>query len=132
MLVQQYPHQIEADLAYRGIDLGWWHRGALDEDGAPRLSSRKLLVLLDELPDTSSYKTALRDGQWPTWQRMLQTVANETSLNRAAKYAGSDDAYDPMIWVDPVEARQRAEKAHAEKAAHEEAQKQMYDSLGWT
>lgn len=130
--VQQYPRQIEADLRFRGIKLSWWHRGTTDDEGVPLLSSRALLVLTDELPDSSGYKTALRDGNWPTWQRMLKTLTNETVLGRAAQYADSDDEYQPMIWQDPVEARERAEAEAATQALHEEAQQQMYNRFGWT
>lgn len=130
--IKHWPTQIEADLAYRGVDVGWWHRGTLDPDGLPRLSSRRLLVLLDELPDHSAYKTALRGGNWPIWMRMLKTLTNETSLHRAGLYAGGDDAYEPLLFIDPIEALERAEQAHATAELAQEAGKHLYHRFGWS
>lgn len=130
--IRQWPNEIEADLAFRGIDIGWWHRNTLTGEGVPRLSSRRLLLLLDELPETSAYKTMLRDGQWPLWQRMLKTLTNETSLHRAGLYAGGDASYEPMVYVDPIEQRERAEEAQAVQEFHAEAEAQLYNRFGWT
>jgi hypothetical protein len=104
------PNQIEADLAFRGIDIGWWHRLTLDEGGAPKLSSRRLLALLDGLPEDSAYQTARRDGQWPTWQRMLKEIHKESALMRASKFADSDDPElsKYTMFLDPIEGLEAA------------------------
>ena len=47
-----FPREIECDLSlYHHIDIGEWHVG--------NLSSRKLLALLDGLPDESWYKLSV-------------------------------------------------------------------------
>lgn len=49
-----FPRQIRADLRahYHGVDIGQWHRG--------EMNSAELIDLLEELPDASRYKGALR------------------------------------------------------------------------
>lgn len=48
-----FSREIESDLSlYHHIDIGDWHEG--------RISSRKLLVLTDGLPEDSWYKTSGR------------------------------------------------------------------------
>ena len=48
-----FPREIEHDLSlYHDRDIGDWHEG--------RMTSRKLLVLLDGLPDDSWYKLSAR------------------------------------------------------------------------
>lgn len=130
--IKHWPTEIEADLSFRDIDLSWWHRLTVDGDGVPRLSSRRLLVLVDQLPESSAYKTALREGQWPVWQCMLKTLTNETALHRAGLYAGGDNAYVPMVYVDPVESRERAEEAEAITELKKEAEAHLYNRFGWT
>lgn len=47
-----FPREIEADLSlYHHIDIGDWHEG--------RVSSRKLITLLDGLPSDSWYKLSV-------------------------------------------------------------------------
>ena len=124
--IRNWPNQIESDLQrYYQLNIADWHQGAM--------SSRRLLALLEGLPEESAYKTAFeRDGQWPVWQQMLKTVANETTLHRASLYAGGDNAYDVQVYLDPLEQRQRMEEAMAEQEFREEATSELYGSLGWT
>lgn len=123
--IRNWPNQIEADLArYYQLDVADWHQG--------RMSSRKLLVLLQHLPDESEYKTEFeRDGQWPISMQMLKAVANETTLHRASLYAGGENAYSPQVFLDPHEQRERLEEAIAEEI-NKEATSSMYGSLGWS
>jgi hypothetical protein len=124
--VRSWPHQIEADLArYYHLDIADWHTGVM--------TSRRLLALLEQLPDDSVYKTAFeRDGQWPVWMQMLKTVANETSMHRASLYAGGDNAYDVQVFVDPIEQKQRLQEALEEHQFHQEATSELYEKIGWT
>lgn len=51
-----FPREIESDLSlYHGIDIGEWHEG--------RLSSRRMLVLLDGLPPDCWYKCSVTQFQ---------------------------------------------------------------------
>lgn len=124
--LRNWPHEIEADLArYYHLDIADWHQGGM--------SSRRLLALLEQLPDDSAYKTVFeRAGQWPVWQQMLKTVANETSLHRASLYAGGDNSYDVQVFLDPLEQQERADEAAAEQQFHMEATSELYENLGWT
>lgn len=124
--LRRWPKQIEADLQreYR-IDIADWYRGDM--------SSRRLLVLLDELSENSGYKREFeRDGNWPVWQQMLKHLTNETSLNRAGKYAGGDNAYEPTVYIDPREQREKIEEVVEETELKQEAQKELHKHWGWT
>lgn len=72
----QYPSEIEADLKFRGIDIGAWHRLDRDAHGCPILSSRLLLVLLEELDEDSSFKKARSSSGWSERQHMMAETAN--------------------------------------------------------
>ena len=124
--VRNWPNQIEADLQhYYRLDIADWHTG--------KLSSRRMLALLEHLPEDSAYKTAFeRDGQWPVWKQMLKTVANETTLHRASLYAGGENAYDVQVYLDPLEQQQRIEELIEEQEFREEATSNLYGSLGWS
>lgn len=88
------------------------------------MSSRLLLVLLKELPDSSAFKRdSVRGGNWPVWLQLLKHLTNEMSLNRAAKYVGSDNEYIPTLYADPIERTERAKEA-AELLAELEDHKQ--------
>lgn len=124
--IRLWPREIEADLhRYYRLDVADWHDGAL--------TSRKLLVLLDQLPDESRFKTEFeRDGNWPVWQQMLKDLHNETALHRAGLYAGGDNAYSPTTYLDPLEMRERIAAAEAEQELHEMGEKDLHESLGWS
>lgn len=107
LLWRQHPAAIEADLADRGHDIFDWHSG--------KMSSRKLLVLLEHAPETGPYKTALRDGNWPEWVKILANIHKELALYRAAKYVGGPNEYIPNVFLDPIERVDRFNEAQQEQ-----------------
>lgn len=121
----RYPNEIEADLRFRGVDIRDWHQGAVDDRGCLKLSSRLLLNLVYRLPESSEFKTTAapplgRDGDWTELQRMVAHLTNETSANRASKYAGGENEYQYTVFMSPVERRERAEEAEAEMGFQED------------
>lgn len=117
----RYPSEIEADFErfYPRLNLADWHRGTVDNLGCLMLSSRKLLTLIYRLPESSEFKTHApqpfgRGGNWTEFQQILAHIANETSADRASKYAGTEHEYEYTVFLDPVERRERAEEAEAE------------------
>jgi hypothetical protein len=83
--MRQFPREIEADLLFRGVDIEDWHQG--------RMSSRRLLALIDALPDDSAYLRERRDGDWSEREYMWAVLVNEIKLLRAeqaAIHAGHD------------------------------------------
>lgn len=126
--IRHWPKEIEADLQREyGLDITDWHRDV------PTLSSRKLLVLLDELGQDSSFRREHdREGNWPMWMQMLKHLTNETSLHRASQYAGGDNAYNPTVFMDPIEVQERIEEAMADKTFRERTSGKLYSQLGWT
>lgn len=120
---RQHPTEIEAELADRGHNIMDWHRGVM--------SSRKLLVLLRHPRENGPYMAALRDGGWSTQTKMLAEIHKELALYRASKYAGGENEYSPMVFVDPLEAKQQAEEAEQVSVFREEAETDVFTGLGW-
>lgn len=115
---------IEAHLAFRGINIADWHQGTVDERGRPILSSRRLLTLLEHIPEVG--------GRWPVALRIAKDTHKEVALHRAALYAGGPNEYVPDLYLDPVQARELVEQAEIEQHEIEEATDDLFDSLGFT
>lgn len=124
--IRLWPREIEADLQREyHVDIAEWWRG--------EVTSRRVLVLLDQLSESSGYKREYeRDGNWPLWQQMLKDLHNETALHRAGLYAGGDNSYEPMMYVDPAEMRKRIAEAQELAEFHEQAESELYGNLGWS
>ncbi len=93
------------------------------------MSSRRLLVLLRHAPEIGPYKTALRDGDWPEFTKILAELHKETAMNRAAKYAGGKHEYQPTVFLSPVERREVAEEAAEQEEFTEEARESLFSDL---
>jgi hypothetical protein len=91
------------------------------------LSSRRLLVLLEKLPDSSEFKKwAVRNGDWSDEQKMLQLAANEISKFRASYHAAKfQDGYEPTVWMSPGEVREMRD----EEAVGQELEKDLLGQL---
>jgi len=107
---------MEAYLAFRGIDIGDWHRGTM--------SSRKLLVLCEHIPELG--------GRWTTQLRVIKEAHKELALHRASLYVGGPNEYVPRLFLDPPEVREMADKAQAEDEFTEQVTDEMFNSLGFT
>lgn len=90
--LKRWPKQIESDLKFDRSILRDWHRGARDERGRLKVSSRELLAILEYLPDKGAFKMALhgREGDWPEDIQILAKIHEELSLYHAWKY-GKDE-----------------------------------------
>lgn len=135
----RWPEELETDLlVHYNLDIGLWHRLTINPDtGAPYLSSRRLLVLADRLPDKSEVKTAARGGRWPIETQMLSEIANEGLRLRASYHAAhstdeNDVRFDPepFYFVDPVIAKARAELEAVEAEIAEQTVPELSDA-GW-
>lgn len=131
-----WPTEIESDLWIHcnRTDIGWWHRLTLDpESGAPRLSSRRLLALLDSLPDESAYKTsAERGGRLTPALEIAAKSLNEQYRMRASFHAAhstpdNDARFDPapFFYLDPVDRAAVAERDAEEARAVEQFNAEM-------
>ena len=68
-----FPREIESDLAfYHHIDIGDWHEG--------RMTSRRLLVRLDGLPEDSWYKLSAR--------ALIQKIKDDAERAQKAEVKG--------------------------------------------
>lgn len=124
----QRPTEIEADLY--PVDIHDWHRGTLNEWGGLKLSSRRLLVLMEKSEAWSPFKAIQPDGNWPEWMQMLKHLTNETALNRSMKY-GSDGP-EATVYLDPLERVKRLEEAVSDLQERMESEEQMYGEMGFS
>jgi hypothetical protein len=133
----RYPEEIEADFErfYPRLNLADWHRGARDEQGCLKLSSRKLLNLVMRLPDNSEFKKNAaapfgRDGDWPELMHMIAATHNVLAEFRAqsAAFQLGDKAGDETkysVFMSPSESKERAQ----EQAELEEFQEREFERL---
>lgn len=95
--MRQFPREIEADLIFRGIDIHDWHQG--------RMSSRRLLCLIDALPDDSTYMKERRDGDWSDQEYINAAIVNELRRLRADNAAiNADFKMDVHMVESPAQA----------------------------
>lgn len=130
----RYPREIEYDLRahQNGLDIGLWHKLTINPDtGAPYLSSRRLLDILEFLPDDGAFKTATRDGQWSMKMQIAAASLNEQFRMRASYHAAHstkecDVRFDPseLYVIDPAVRGLRDAEA---KSAAEEVQHAVDD-----
>jgi hypothetical protein len=87
-----YCREIEADLLrFYNQDIRDWYLGSID--------SRRLLTLLDGLPEESSFKKwAIRGGDWTEDQYVQARLVNEVALSRA-----DGKGYMPELLKSPMQ-----------------------------
>lgn len=136
----RWPDIIENDLLqHKNIDIGLWHSLAINPlTGGPYLSSRRLLVLLEHMPEESEFKRiAERGGRWSLAQQIAAEGVNEQYRMRASYHAAhstddNDVRFDPTDYefVDPVIAQARAEAEAAEAEISAQTEPELADA-GW-
>lgn len=136
-LWKRFAGRIESDLLSVGLDIADWHQGTRDEYGRLRLSSRRLLVVLENLSDRSAFRTALRGGRQSRRERVVEELLNEAMRLRSSTEAiGSrgEVRWDPadFAWRDPVEQAELDRRRAVEQAAAEEDSEDLYADLGFT
>lgn len=111
-----------------------WHQGTRDERGALVLSSRQLLVLIHDLPETSKFKTHApppfgRDGDWTVMQKIAAETHNELAAYRASKYSGTPHEYMYTKYSSPLEARRQAELDASQDEFVQSARDELLDDV---
>ena len=112
--MRQFPREIEADLLFRNIDVGDWHRG--------KLSSRRLLCLIDALEkeENSSYAKERRDGDWSPREYLEAAMVNEMRLLRADQAAiHTETKMDINLVESPAQRKQDEELAERARQARQ-------------
>lgn len=108
--MRQFPRQIEADLLFRGIDIADWHQG--------RMSSRRLLALIDALPDDTAYWKERRDGDWSAKEYIEAAIVNELRLLRADQAAiHTESKMDISLVESPSQVKQDEDLAEKARQA---------------
>jgi hypothetical protein len=133
---RRWPNEIEFDLLNlpAPVDIADWLQGTRDVHGRMVLSSRRLLLILNHLPDSSRFKTeALRDGDWTHDQEVAAATHFEAAKLRASFVAsnggdGEDAQYVPF--ESPVAFRERLKELMAEAEIYgDQSLDSMYDNL---
>jgi len=102
------------------------------------MSSRRLLVLLDNLTEESAFRTyAERGGRQTRKERVQEETLNEALRLRASTEAiasRGEVRWDPaeFAWRDPVEQAELDRRRAAEQAAAEADSEDLYADLGFT
>lgn len=109
------------------MDIADWLQGSR-ESGRLKLSSRRLLVLLKRLPDTSEFKKAIRDGDFTHDQAVAAKTHNLIGKLTASYVSqhggeGEDALYYPVL--SPTELAERI----AEQADPEDVEQDLITSL---
>lgn len=128
-LLKRYGKLIEATIesCYPGRDIGQWYRG--------EMSSRKVLVLLEEAPQDSQFKKFAkppfgRGGDWDETTKIFAALHKEAALDRASKYVGGENEYIPEVFLAPSERAEYAQTAELEQQTEEQAM-DMLQAAGW-
>lgn len=91
--------------------------------GTRKLTSRRLVVLAEQLPEESRYKTVRRDpdigGDWPTTLYLLAAIVNEQRLARVdqARFRRGDLAFTAV--ESPSQAADKRDERLLSMAAHD-------------
>lgn len=117
-LLKRFPKEIEGGLAlHYGFDIADWWRG--------EKSSRWVLVRLGELPDSSTFKVALRDGDWTEMEHVLARGVTEISYLRADNAALNGQKMRPQPVLSPKQRREKAEELALSHSIHDMIVAQM-------
>lgn len=103
--------------------------------GGPYLSSRRLLLIVDGLPEASRYKTAKRGGRQTRAERVAEEHYNELARLRLSYHVvngGKDAMYDPIFCIDPVDELRQAEIDAATAEEQAQAISTFESEIGFT
>lgn len=119
-LLSYYCHQIEADIArfYPGRRIGEWWR---TEFGVGEtMTSRELMVLVEQLPEESATKRAITGDDWTTLHHLVANIQDIANFTRAdtTNYRGGSANPEPI--KRPGQAKQAAEKQAAAHRNHDQ------------
>jgi len=109
-----FCREIESDLLrfYR-LDIQDWFSGVMD--------SRRLIALLDGLPDQSMFKTwAVRGGDWSEDQYVQARLVNEVALSRA-----DGKGYVPAMLKSPMQIVVENAEDEYRNRRHEDALREL-------
>ncbi|TDH48488.1 hypothetical protein E2F47_23515 [Mycobacterium eburneum] len=91
------------------------------------MSSRRLLVLIRYLPESSAFKTALRDGDWSLQEQLVTGALNELKAMRGDLWAliGHERlSFSPV--QSPSMARAAQAKRDVLRAIHDDISDQLH------
>jgi len=87
-------------------------------DDEPLISSREILVFVEQLPDTSRTKTAMREEDWSEQEYIHARIANELMLSRADYAASQGSKMSPNVILSPAQRQSRDEDRALQSELH--------------
>lgn len=113
-----YCREIEADFQHHyNIDIADWVRG--------HMTSRRLIALLDGLPEESMFKRwAVRGGDWSEAQYLQARLVNEVALSRA-----DGKGYTPQLVKSPAQTAAADDDAEYRRHRHEQTLKELHGEV---
>lgn len=84
------------------------------------MSSRRLLVLVKNLPEESAFKTSFNGGDWPIVAQLVTGLWNEV---KAARSEAFHVPFRPVL--SPSAQREKAAKVAVIRAAHDDVMAQL-------
>ncbi|QQG96225.1 hypothetical protein HBE99_04610 [Mycobacteroides chelonae] len=121
---RQQPLEIEADLFFRGVDIMDWHRGTM--------SSRRFLVLVSNLPETSEYKRSHSTTGWTDLEEILAESHKVQAMNLLSKYGKNDTKPELPLFIPPKERYARAVEAKERARIRKQVSGDLFSQIGWS
>lgn len=131
-LLRHFPEEIEADILryYPGQDVAHWWQGVLsyvgDEEAemeAPRLrlSSRRLALMIEHLPEDSATWKARRDDRWTEATHLLAYIGDQVHFMRADAQAigGAESPMKPERLPRPGDEETTEDAREVSKSLHD-------------
>lgn len=126
------PAEIDAGLIADGINILDWHDATRDEHGRLKLSSRRLLGLIERLWNTEPYRRSTSASGWSELEELTARTGVEIAVYRASKYAGSEYEYEPDLPVPPKDRWKKYVEDIKDTADVEDAREDTFSDMGFT
>lgn len=112
-----------------GIDILDWHDAVRDDHGRLKLSSRRLIGLIQRLWNTEPFARTTSATGWTESEALAARNLTEVALNRASKYAGGEHAYEPDLPTPPKERWKKYLAGVKDDADDEEAREDTFSDM---
>ncbi len=130
-LLAYYAEEVEADLArfYPGRRIREWWRTELGNTsefgGTTDMTSRELMVLVDQLPEESATKRAITGDEWTTLHHLIANIQDTTNFARADTITYRGGTANPERIKRPRDLAEAAAKQATARSKHDDVIAQM-------
>lgn len=130
-LLSYYAEEVEADILrfYPGRRIREWWRTELGNTsefgGTTDMTSRELMVLVDQLPEESATKRAITGDDWPTLHHLVANVLDAVTFSRADYANAHGNNVTPERIKRPRELAEADAKQATARSKHDDVIAQM-------